>query len=142
MKARCFTHNIHRKARHAGTAALACCALSLLLASGCALVPPQTGQNGTAENHTDSVDDSRPGTGQDAALIALIAGMQAHETSAIDGMNVESGQPFFAASGRPCKYITLSEQNNPGKTGTRLACQDSGGWFFAPDIFTSAARSD
>jgi hypothetical protein len=141
MKAHCISHNVSWNARQAGTALFACCALALLLlASGCVLNPPQP--QGTADSKIDQVENGDRHAGQDAGLIAVVASMQAHETSAIDGMRVESGQAFSAASGRLCKYITLSQPDNPGKATTRLACQDNHGWFFAPDIFTSAARSD
>jgi len=118
---------------------LACCLLSLLLlVTGCTLNPVQPEQPPAAQDQADSTVAG----GKDAELIALIAGMQTGESYAIDGMTVESGQAFTAASGRLCKYITLRSMDGTGKARSRLACQDGTNWFFATDIFSSEARSN
>lgn len=118
----------------------ACYALAMfLLASGCTLIPPEPEPDSAAQNPAHGAET----TGQDnteTGLMAGIAAMQAGETRIIGGMTIEAGQAYFAASGRLCKYITRSEPNNPGEASTQLACQDTRGWFLAPDIFTSAAR--
>jgi hypothetical protein len=134
MKVRLRNHNIHSPFTTPCPIKRACCALSLLLlASGCALSPPQPEPPG-AETGEQRVTE-------DTGLMAQVASMQPGESRSIDGMTVESGRSFFAASGRLCKYITRSKPNNPGTASTQLACQDEHGWIFAPDIFTSAARS-
>ena len=118
---------------------LACCLLSLLLlASGCALNPVQPEQSPAAQNQHDST----VAAGKDAELLALVAGMQAGESYVFDGMMVESGWTFAAASGRLCKYITLRNPDDQNISSSRLACQDGTSWFFATDIFSSEARSD
>ena len=139
MKARLLTHYFPCTFTTSRPINLVCCAvLLLLLASGCTLSPPQPEQRPTAQNQAESAATG----GQDAELIALVATMQPGETSTFEGMSVESGQAFSAASGRLCKYITLGDPNNPDKTRSRLACRDSNGWFFATDIFSSEARGD
>ena len=122
---------------------LACCLFSLLLlASGCTLNPVQPEQPPAVPDQADGTDAGNTAAGKDAELIALVAGMQAGESYVIDGMMVESGWTFAAASGRLCKYITLRNLDDQDISSSRLACLDGTNWFFATDIFSSEARSN
>lgn len=101
----------------------------LLLASGCALTPQQQAPGVDAENQT--------GNEQQAGLTALVASMQAGESSLYDGLIVKSGQSYHAASGRVCKPITLTDPADSGNVHSELACRNSNGWFLVPNIFIS-----
>ena len=134
--------NYYRNLRHRKTRLLSRTAgvLSLfLLVSGCALNQVQTVQTTAQKQAIDTESTTRSGQ---TGLLALVANMQAGETGNYDGMAVEAGAPFFAASGRICKHITLRDQTRAGMVHTRLACHAEHGWVFAADVFSSEPRGD
>jgi hypothetical protein len=113
------------------------CVLALLLASGCALnpAPPELS---AAQSQGIAAESTSPA--EHDSLLALVARLQTGESGSYEGMMVEAGAPFFAASGRICKHITLRGPDSMTGAHSRLACQADHGWFFAADVFTSEAR--
>lgn len=47
--------------------------------------------------------------------------------------------PYFAASGRTCRPVTVRGREPDGNVDFRLACEEGDGWVFVPDPFAEAA---
>ena len=110
--------------------------LSILpVISGCVAMP-------TADSSTHSTVAVTDLSDTDTELLARIAPLQTGQRDTYNGMTLEAGQSYNAASGRLCKPITLSDTETTDTARTRLACRGSGNWFFAIDIFSSGTRGN
>jgi hypothetical protein len=140
MKASLITHYFSSVfwARH--TLNPVCGTLSLLLLlTGCALHPMPPSAAPAPADYTAAHEKI---TGKDAGIAALIADMRAGDTKTIDGRTVTAGLIYDAASGRPCKTITLIDATNQAAGQTRLACKNGTRWFFVVDIFSSTGLTN
>lgn len=52
----------------------------------------------------------------------------------VGGETVKAEEPYSAASGEQCRYVSWSKQR-------RLACRESAGWYFVPDVFGTAGST-
>jgi hypothetical protein len=151
-----------RPSRHA-LAALAVLALAAALAAGCA--GPRPGPEHAAVSPPSAV---APGDELERELLRRLPELPAEQPVSIDDATVIAQAPYFAASGRTCRALTIrgpgrgpgaappqaSSQASPapspatsgdasatasgGASRSRLACREDGDWFFVPQIFRSA----
>lgn len=99
-------------------------ALSLVI-TGCGGGEPVVEGPGTGGRVEAGSDDER-------RILAQADALPAGEKTTVGSLAVVADEPYFAASGRTCRWLTVFT----GKVGgdRRLACKDQRGWFFAPDV--------
>jgi hypothetical protein len=105
----------------------------LALLSGCAIGGVTLWGCGPAE-----VAPQNPGGRVEAAddaerqILAQAEGLPAGQKTTVAGMTVVADEPYHAASGNTCRWLSISAGNGTG--ARRLACSDGASWFFAPDV--------
>jgi hypothetical protein len=140
-----------RPSRHVlAVLALAALALAAALAAGCA--GPRPGPEHAAVSPPSAV---APGDELERELLRRLPELPAEQPVSIDDATVIARAPYFAASGRTCRALTIhapgqgsgaaSGQAAPDASGasrSRLACREDGDWFFVPQIFQTSFRSE
>ncbi|HWN71482.1 MAG TPA: DVU3141 family protein [Haliangium sp.] len=107
-------------------------ALSAALAVGCA--GPRQGPEHAAVSPPSAV---APGDELERELLRRLPELPAEQPVAIHDATVIARAPYFAASGRTCRALTIEASGSPSRA--RLACREDGSWFFVPQIFRSEA---
>lgn len=77
-----------------------------------------------------------PGDELERELLRRLPELPSQQPVSINDATVLAGAPYFAASGRTCRALTIE---GAGPSRSRLACREDGDWFFVPAIFGSAA---
>ena len=106
-------------------------ALVAALTAGCG--GAQTGPEHPAVSPPSAV---APGDDLERELLRRLPELPAKQPVSINDATVFAGAPYFAASGRTCRALTMQ---GAGPARSRLACREDGDWFFVPAIFRSAA---
>lgn len=124
-------------------------ALALAVAlAGCAGAPPR------AEHAAVSPPSAvAPGDELERELLRRLPELPPEQPISIQNATVLAGAPYYAASGRTCRPLTIQgaeqppgqgAEQSPGQgsersAGTeprpRLACREDGDWFFVPEVF-------
>jgi hypothetical protein len=127
-----------RPSRHV----LAVLALAGALATGCA--GPRPGPEHAAVSPPSAV---APGDELERELLRRLPELPAEQPVSIDDATVIARAPYFAASGRTCRALTIHAPGGApsgapggapdGASRSRLACREDGDWFFVPQIFRS-----
>jgi hypothetical protein len=117
--------------------------LAAALAAGCA-GPRLAGPEHAAVSPPSAV---APGDELERELLRRLPELPAEQPVSIDDATVIARAPYFAASGRTCRALTIqgpgaaSPAASPAALGgasrSRLACREDGDWFFVPQIFRS-----
>ncbi|HEX9619477.1 MAG TPA: DVU3141 family protein [Polyangiaceae bacterium] len=108
----------------------------LIVACGGAKVVP------TAQEAKDAADTGtrlEAQTPLEQSVLAELPRMPADRPRSFGGVAVSAGAPYHAASGRPCRKVTLAAQ--AGEVAERVACAEAGSWFFVPDVFAPAPQA-
>ena len=83
----------------------------------------------------------------EAALLAQAGALETGTTTVVEGFAVVAGPIYDAASGRPCRKLTVAETANVASpkaypsSSDRLVCASLGeasAWFFAPPVLADA----
>ena len=119
-------------------------ALAAALAIGCA--GPRAGPEHAAVSPPSAV---APGDELERELLRRLPELPAEQPVTIHDTTVIARAPYFAASGRTCRALTIAAsgaasgaaagQGAEGASRARLACREDGAWFFVPQIFRSEA---
>lgn len=99
-----------------------------------------------------------PGDELERELLRRLPELPAEQPVSIGNAGVIAGAPYFAASGRTCRALTIRASQSSGQTSgsapgqppsqasgqpsgdasrSRVACREDGDWFFVPQIFRS-----
>lgn len=70
-------------------------------------------------------------------MLRTIEQLPSNAEQKVGGLVVVAGDPYYSASGRTCRRVTLRGQQS-GTPETRLACRLDEGWVFVPDVFGSS----
>jgi hypothetical protein len=106
-------------------------AFAAVLAAGCA------GAQSRPEHAAVSPpSEVAPGDELERELLRRLPELPAQQPVSINDATVLAGAPYFAASGRTCRALTI---DGAGQSRSRVACREDGDWFFVPAIFRSAA---
>ena len=54
------------------------------------------------------------------------------------GWLLTAGPSYHAASGRRCRSVVLRGGKAAGQVRNRVACSETGGWYFAVDVFSGS----
>lgn len=95
-------------------------ALGVVACGSAEIVPESPG------GRVDAADDA------ERQLLAEAERLPAGKKTTVAGMTVIADEPYHAASGNTCRWLSISAGDGPG--ARRLACSDGAGWFFAPDV--------
>ena len=96
--------------------------LLVVLGSGCGNTPgPITDLPGVVEARSSEERD----------VLASLDGAKPGSTAHLDEVTYQLGEPYWAASGRPCVELLPPAD---GSAPLRLACKSDNGWAFVPDV--------
>lgn len=111
------------------------CWLAGVCTAGCgaAQVVPSAQEVKDAEDTGTRLEAQTP---TEQAVLAQLGQMPAEQPRSFNGVTVTAGTPYYAASGRQCREMTLEAPG--GDVTERVACLEQGVWFFVPDVLAGA----
>jgi hypothetical protein len=74
-----------------------------------------------------------PASESERRLLGLLDTMPAGKPQTVGSLIVVADAPYFAASGRPCRGLTLTPEGKR-ESGRRVACKEEGKWFYVPNV--------
>lgn len=80
-----------------------------------------------------------PETHGEREFLIRLADVPAGQPVAFGSQVFVADAPYFAASGRTCRPVTVRPREPDGQVDFRLACEERDGWVFVPDPFADAA---
>lgn len=81
-----------------------------------------------------------PETQGERELLARMGQVPANEPVTFGGQTFVVDEPYFAASGRQCRSVTVRPTPEAERVEVKLACEDDTAWVFVPDVFQERAR--
>ena len=92
---------------------------------------PRT-QSGTSVMGDGTAEAASP---SELKVLAVLGELVPGKTRTIGELSVVADAPYYAASGKTCRGVTLTSANPPKHSRTRLACKNGEAWYFAPSVF-------
>jgi hypothetical protein len=70
-------------------------------------------------------------------LLRRLSSLPAEQPVSIDDATVTARAPYYAASGRTCRALTIQSagQSAGSAARSRLVCREDSEWFFVPEVF-------
>ena len=92
--------------------------------------------------HTSALRPGRvaPETAGERELLARMDDVPANERVTFGGQTFVVDEPYFAASGRRCRSVTVRPTLDADDVQVKLACEEGSGWVFVPDVFHDDRR--
>jgi hypothetical protein len=66
-------------------------------------------------------------------ILQRLSALAPEQPATIQGAIVSAAAPYHAASGRTCRFLTITSADR--SSGSRLACREDAEWFFVPPVF-------
>lgn len=94
----------------------------------------------TRSHHVAEPGPSGPSTIEPAneierEILQRLPALAPEQPVTIEGAMVSAAAPYHAASGRTCRFLTITSADRSSRS--RLACHEDAAWFFVPSIFQS-----
>ena len=78
-----------------------------------------------------------PASEAERQLLAQLGELPAGRPQRIGPLRAVADAPYYAASGRICRSVTVTQDGAKQKGETRLACSEGKDWFFVPSVFVA-----
>lgn len=129
--------------------ALLTCAVSLTQLAACGGAAPGAD---SPEWQGASTGGGRvePTSNTERKVLAELDQLPPNTPKTVDGVTVVADAPYFSASGRTCRRLTITARG-AASGASRLVCKDpaatddrsngNAGWFYAPDVFAPPAAN-
>lgn len=76
-----------------------------------------------------------PANQTEREILQRLPALAPEQPVTIEGAIVSAAAPYHAASGRTCRFLTITGADRSSRS--RLACREDAAWFFVPPIFQS-----
>jgi len=123
-----------KSTRHPWRAAGALLTVATAAACGGAQPPPNDPAVLDANDRGSTV---APTSDAERQLLAQLGDLPTGKKQKIGSLTVVAQKPYYAASGRTCRNLDVTNATHPKQTGPRLACTDGSEWFFVPNVFVA-----
>ena len=107
---------------------------AILATAGCGAGTPEPDAQ-AVRDAADTGGTVEPSSAEEQKVLDGLSDLAPGKTHNVGSLRVVADRPYFAASGRTCRRVTMTPGSGKASAATRLACTEGQKWFFVPDVF-------